>query len=206
MDNAEAETNNMEMDRDHTEPKGTSKDRTHNDVIQCSPKTNPNQRQNLKCKLCNWESGLIKLSKGRQRIKAHNFKHHTNKKDVEAKETNINENHTESECYPTAIKLKTNTKRKIRRSKRARSLLAINSRINGSFTSSTSSSSSSSSDSSDSDSEPPSVRNSLNYSSNSDYEILSSANLEHESDSEFYTNPYIDSDGEIYYGDARPAD
>ena len=32
----------------------------------------------------------------------------------------------------------------------------------------------------------------------------SSANLNHESDSEYYTNPYIDSDGEIYYGDARP--
>ena len=46
----------------------------------------------------------------------------------------------------------------------------------------------------------------MDYSSNSDYEILSAANLEHESDSEFYKNPYIDSDGEIYYGDARPAD
>ena len=48
----------------HTESKGTSEDRTPNDVIQCSPesKTNPNQRQNLKCKLCKWESGLIKLT------------------------------------------------------------------------------------------------------------------------------------------------
>ena len=46
----------------------------------------------------------------------------------------------------------------------------------------------------------------MNYSSDSDYELLSSANLEHESDSELYTNPYIDSDGEIYYGDTRPAD
>ena len=63
----------------------------------------------------------------------------------------------------------------------------------------------SSSDSSDSEAEPISIRNSLDYSSNSDYE-LSAANLEHESDSEFYKNPYIDSDGEIYYGDARPAD
>ena len=43
----------------------------------------------------------------------------------------------------------------------------------------------------------------MDYSSNSDYE-LSAANLEHESDSEFYKNPYIDSDGDIYYGDARP--
>ena len=90
------------MDGNHTEPKGTSEDGTHNDVIQCSPepKTNPNQRQNLKCKLCNWVSGLIKLSKGRQRIKAHNFKHQNNinKKDIEEKETNINENHTESKC------------------------------------------------------------------------------------------------------------
>ena len=43
----------------------------------------------------------------------------------------------------------------------------------------------------------------MNYSSDSDYELLSSANLNHESDSEFYTNPYIDSDGEIYYGDTR---
>ena len=46
----------------------------------------------------------------------------------------------------------------------------------------------------------------MNYSSNSDYEILPALNLEHESDSEFYKNPYIDSDGEIYYGDTRPAD
>ena len=77
IDNVEAETNNVEMEGDHTEPKGTSEDGTHNDVIQCSPK-----RQNLKCKLCNWESGLIKLSKGKQRFKAHNFKHHSNKQDI----------------------------------------------------------------------------------------------------------------------------
>ena len=115
------------------------------------------------------------------------------------KETNINENNTKSECYPTVIK----TKRRIRRSRKTRNLLATNPRINGSFTSSTSSSWASSSDSSDSEAEPLSIRNSLDYSSNSDYE-LSAANLEHESDSEFYKNPYIDSDGDIYYGDARP--
>ena len=70
IDNVEAGTNNVEMKGDHTETTGS-----HNDAIQDSPK-----RQNLKCKICNWESGLIKLRKGKQKIKAHNFKHHTNKK------------------------------------------------------------------------------------------------------------------------------
>ena len=84
----------------HTESKGTSESRTPNDVILCSPesKINPNQRQNLKCEICKWERDLIKLSKGRQKIKAHNFKHqnNTHEKDVETKTTTINEDHTES--------------------------------------------------------------------------------------------------------------
>ena len=44
-------------------------------------------------------------------------------------------------------------------------------------------------------------------SSDSEYEGNDlSSNLNHESDSDFYLNPYIDSDGEIYYGDARPVE
>ena len=42
-------------------------------------------------------------------------------------------------------------------------------------------------------------------SSDSDYEGNDlSSNLNHDSDSEFYVIPYIDSDGDIHYGDARP--
>ena len=126
------------MEGDHTEPETSG---SHNDVIQGSPK-----RQNLKCKISNLESGLIKLSKGKQRIKAHNFKHHTNKKDIE---TNINKNNTKSEKYHTIIK----TKNQIRRSRKERNLLATKPRINGSFESLTSSSWTSS-ESSDSEEEP----------------------------------------------------
>ena len=84
----------------HTESKGTSENRTPNDVIQCSPesKINPNQRQNLKCELCKWETGLIKLSKGKQKRKAHKFKHqnNTHETEVEIETTDINGAHTGS--------------------------------------------------------------------------------------------------------------
>ena len=148
-------------------------------------RTNTDGSISLQCNSCDWATDILKPSKARQKLKAHEFKHSSRiiEKDeqISNKSAIIPEQGVISQGQYSAWLNDPDVQIKL---------------LDGSISTFAEL---------DRGEKLGTGRDSLN-SSDSEYEGNDlSSNVNHESDSDFYLNPYIDSDGDIHYGDARPS-